>query len=285
VPYELVVDSGYFRALRTALRGRDFDGGDVRGARPVAIINEPLAGLLFPGQDALGQCVYLPMRSDEPDGECWTVIGVLRGFWYGRDVLSREGLLVYVPLAQRRLGLGRPNQLTVAVDGPAAAIAPAVRAAILASRPELPRVTVRWMRDVVEPQMRPWRLGATMFSLFGAVALAIAAVGLYAVVAFAAAQREPEIAVRRTLGARGGDVLSAVAGDGLRAVGAGLGVGLVAALALRRWVGPLLFQTSPSDPRVMLGVAALLLDVAGAAVLVPTARALRHNPATVPRVD
>ena len=102
---------------------------------------------------------------------------------------------------------------------------------------------------------------------------------------FSAAQRSTEIAVRIALGARARNVLAAVAGDGLRTITVGLTVGLIAALAIRHWIGPLLFQTSPSDPGIIAGVAVLLLAVAVVATLVPTARALRRNPAAVLRVD
>jgi hypothetical protein len=117
------------------------------------------------------------------------------------------------------------------------------------------------------------------------VARETAAVGLYAVVSFTAVQRASEIAVRLALGARAHHVLAAVATDGLSAVAVGLGAGLATALLLRRWIGPLLFQTSPSDPVVMVGVAALLFGVAVVAILVPTRRALRYSPATILRVD
>ena len=284
VPYESSVDSGYFRVLGSPLLGRDFASGDVRGAPPVAILNAPLAALLFPGQHALGQCVYLPERANDPDGDCWTVVGVLQGYWYQQGALNREGLQVYVPAAQRRFQ-GQPKRMMITVSGAPGAIIPAVRAALLQVRPDLPRVRVAWMRDQVEPEIRPWRLGATMFSLFGGVALVIAAVGLYAVVSFTAVQRTSEIAVRLALGARAHHVLTAVATDGLSAVAVGLGAGLATALLLRRWIGPLLFQTSPSDPMVMVGVAALLFVVAAVAILIPTRRALRYSPAAILRVD
>jgi ABC-type antimicrobial peptide transport system permease subunit len=173
----------------------------------------------------------------------------------------------------------------VSVNGPTAAVIPAVRQAILDAWPGLDRVRVQAMRDTMTPELRPWQLAATMFSLFGAVALVIAAVGLYAVVAFSAAQRSTEIAVRIALGAHARNVLATVAGDGLRTVAIGLAVGATAALGIRHWIGPLLFQTSPGDPRIIAGVAALLLGVALLAVVAPTVRALRRDPATVLRVD
>jgi predicted lysophospholipase L1 biosynthesis ABC-type transport system permease subunit len=105
------------------------------------------------------------------------------------------------------------------------------------------------------------------------------------VVSFTAAQRSSEIAVRVALGARARNVLAAVAGDSLRAVMVGLAIGVAVTLVARQWVGPLLYQTSPGDPRIILGVAGVLLTVAGLAVLIPTTRLLRQSPAAVLRID
>jgi len=284
VPMEVVVDSGFFRTVgATSLRGRDFTAADRAGAPRVAVINEPLARLLWPGEEPLGQCMLLTW--EETGRECVTVVGVTRGFWYGWSILDRERLVVYVPLAQRPAGAKPPGVLLVAARGDPALVTAAVRQAIGGVRPDLPAVSVTWMRDVADPEVRPWRTAATLFSLFGGIALVIAAVGLYGVVAFTAAQRAPEIAVRRALGARPRHVLAVVAGGGLRAVAVGLAAGAAAALAARGWIGPLLFQTSPTDPKIVLGVAALLLAVAAVAAVVPTARALRRSPASVLRVD
>ncbi|MEJ7810798.1 MAG: ADOP family duplicated permease [Gemmatimonadaceae bacterium] len=281
---QTAVDSGFFRTVGASIRGRDFASADVRGATPVTIVNEPLARLLWPGTDPLGQCVYQPVRSGGPSGGCFTVVGVVRGVWY-QSVMNRDKPLVFIPLAQRTPWVGQPANLFIRTSGDPGRIIPVVRAALLRARPDLPAIHIRRLRDALDPELKPWRLAATMFSLFGGVALVIAAVGLYAVVAFTAAQRSAEIAVRRALGARARNVLAVVAGDGLRALAAGLGLGAAAALLASRWVGPLLFQTSPSDPLIIAGVAALLLAVALVAMLVPTARALRQSPATVLRAD
>ncbi len=284
-PYESAVDSGYFRALGTPMRGRDFASQDVDGAAPVAIINEPLAALLFPGEEALGQCVFLPMRADEPDRTCWTVVGVLRGYWYGRSILDRNGPLVYVPLAQRRVGLGRPDRLIITMNGSASVTANAVRTVLHQMRPDLQRLRVEWLRDTLEPQLRPWRLSASMFSLFGGLALVIAGIGLYAVVAFIVVQRAPELAVRRALGARTRHVLATAAGQSLSAVALGVIVGLSTALGIQPWMGPLLFQTSATDVGVFLGVSLVLLVVACAALVFPMRRALSTSVMPLLRVD
>ncbi|MEJ7813082.1 MAG: ADOP family duplicated permease [Gemmatimonadaceae bacterium] len=281
---QTAVDSGFFRTVGASVRGRDFAGTDVRGAPLVTIVNEPLARLLWPGADPLGQCVYQPVRSGGPSGDCFTVVGVVRGVWY-QTILNRDKPLVYIPLAQRTPWVGRPANLFVRTSGDPGPLIPAVRTALLRVWPDLPTIRIQRLRDDLDPQRKPWRLAATMFSLFGGVALVIAAVGLYAVVSFTAAQRSREIAVRRALGARARNVLAAVAGDGLRALLAGLGLGAAAAFFARQWIGPLLFQTSPSDPLIIAGVAALLLAVAMLAIVVPTLRTLRQSPAMVLRAD
>jgi predicted permease len=283
-PMLSAVDSGFFATVGASLRGRDFSASDNVGSSPVAIINEPTARLLWPREEALGRCIILPLRSSDRGGPCVTVVGVVGGYWY-QSILDRDRPLVYVPLAQRRPGVGRPGTLFMVLSGDPTAIVPAVRRAIAGVRPNLPGVRVVPVSDAIDPQMRPWRLGAMMFSLFGGVALVIAMIGLYAVVSFTAAQRSSEIAVRVALGARGRNVLSAVAGDSLFAATVGLGIGVAVTLVARQWIGPLLYQTSPGDPRVILGVAGILLTVAGLAVLIPTARLLRQSPAAVLRID
>lgn len=285
VPIEVSVDSGYFGIIGASLRGRDFESTDVSGAPPVTVISGPLARALFPGSDALGKCIHLPMRGDEIGGQCWTVVGVLDGLWYPRSILHREGLMVYVPLSQRPVPSFGSASAIVSVSGSPREIAPALHGVITSVLPNARRVRVEWMRDVAEQEIRPWRLSATVFSLFGVAALMIAAVGLYAVVAFTATQRASEIAVRVALGARSRNVILAVAGDGLRSVAVGLAIGMIAALGLRSWLGGMLFQTSPHDPFVMGGVAALLFVTAVAATVVPTLRTLKESPARILRID
>lgn len=280
VPMAAAVDSGFFRAVGAAsLRGRDFSSEDRRGAQRVAIINAPLATLLWPDEDALGRCLYL----SSIDRECIVVVGVLEGFWKF-DVLERDKLVVYFPLAQSSPPV-HPRTMFIAIQGDPAAVIPGVRRAIQSIRSNLPAVTVGRMRDVVEPAFRPWILGATMFGLFGGVALLIATVGLYGVVAFAVAQRSLEIGIRMALGARASHILTVVSSEALRAVGIGIAVGTLLALLLRRWIGPMLFQTSASDPVIIGVVAVMLFSVALMASVIPSARAMSRNPATTLRSE
>ncbi len=279
------VDSGYFQTLGAtrSLRGRDFDDRDRAGAERVTVVTAPLARLLWPDEDALGRCMTYTMWGDQRGG-CVRVVGVVSGFM-GRDILDRGPLEAFIPLDQRASAGSRPGFMYVLVGTNPSAAAPAVRRAVQSVHSGLPAITVRPARDAVEPQMRPWRLAAGMFSLFGAIALVIAIVGLYGVVSYSAAQRSTEVSVRVALGARPAHVLAVVAGDALITVTAGLVMGLAAALTARRWVGPLLFQTSPRDPGVMVSMAGLLLLVSLTASLVPTARALCRNPADLLRTE
>lgn len=283
VAIEAAVGDGFFRAVGArSLRGRDFEATDDRGSARVAIVNSPLARILYPTSDALGQCVILPKRFDDRGGSCVTIVGVLSGVWY-TTIANREKPMVYVPLAQREGydGVWRPQGLFVRTSGEPQPLVELIRRELQSVRSDLPAVKVTLMRDAVVSEIRPWQLGAGMFGLFGLLALVVAVVGLYGVVVFAAAQRRFEIAVRLALGARPRDILVEVAGRSLASLSLGLAIGTTAALLTRRWVGPLLFQTAPDDPGLIVATAALLLSVGFLATLVPTVRALRLDAATI----
>jgi ABC-type antimicrobial peptide transport system permease subunit len=135
------------------------------------------------------------------------------------------------------------------------------------------------------PEVRPWRLGATMFTVFGALALLLAAVGLYSVMAYSVTQRTHEMGVRMALGAEGRDVLRLVVGEGMRLAAIGVVAGALIALVATRWVAPLLYDVAPNDPRVFGGVALALLGVAVLASTIPAWRAARVSPVTALRAD
>jgi ABC-type antimicrobial peptide transport system permease subunit len=146
-------------------------------------------------------------------------------------------------------------------------------------------VTVTPLDDIMGSQTRSWTLGATMFTVFGGLALLVAAIGLYSVIAYNVAQRTHELGVRIALGARSPDVVRLVVGEGLRVALAGIGIGTIVALATARYVGPLLFRVSPRDPAVLTGVATILAAVALLASVLPAWRASHVDPSVALRGD
>ena len=141
------------------------------------------------------------------------------------------------------------------------------------------------MQDALDPQIRPWRLGATMFGLFGGLALIVAAIGLYSVISYLVAQRRHELGVRVALGAQVKDVAALVIRYGVGLAAIGIAVGSVLALNGARWIEPVLFETSPRDPKVFAIVVVVLLIVAFMASLVPAWRASRVDPIDALRSD
>jgi ABC-type antimicrobial peptide transport system permease subunit len=160
-----------------------------------------------------------------------------------------------------------------------------IRRALQAVMPGQSLVTVQTARDAFDTKRRSWLVGATMFVAFGALALIVASVGLYGVIAYNVAQRMHELSVRVALGAQAGDVGRLVIGQGLRLATAGLAIGAAISLAASRWIQPLLFQQNARDPVVFGVVAALLMVVALIASSVPAVRAARADPNAVLRSE
>jgi ABC-type antimicrobial peptide transport system permease subunit len=163
----------------------------------------------------------------------------------------------------------------VRTRGEAAKYQEAVRRELQKVMPGASYVTITPLEEIVGSQTRSWHLGATMFVAFGVLALALAAIGLYSVIAYNVAQRTHELGVRRALGAQSADVVRLVVTDGLRLAGVGVVIGIAAALWAGKWVKPLLFNVSPKDPWVFVIVATTLVAVALAASWIPALRASR----------
>jgi ABC-type antimicrobial peptide transport system permease subunit len=169
--------------------------------------------------------------------------------------------------------------------GDATQAADGLRRALQAAMPGAGYVNVRTFESLVSPSMRSWRLGAIMFATFGGLALVLAALGLYGVIAHSVAQRTHELGVRVALGARAGDVARLVMGESLRIVSVGVGLGLVVAVVAGRWISPLLFDVSPRDPMVLAAVVVTLIGAALLASWLPAARASRVDPGVALRAD
>ena len=276
--YYHAVSPEYFPAMGTRLlRGRGIEPTDTKSSAPVMVVSASMARTLWPGRDALGQCV----RVGADTMPCTTVVGIAQDI--RRESLSEDtGLQYYVPITQANGGGGLFVRTRASNGGP---MAEEVRKALQAEMPGVSYVTVTPLADIVAPELRSWTLGATMFTAFGVLALVLAGVGLYSVIAYNVAQRTHELGVRLALGAQGRDLVRLVLGEGVRLMTIGLALGAVAALLAGRWVGPLLFETTATDPVVFGGVAALLGGVAALACVLPSARAARVEPAIALRAD
>jgi predicted permease len=270
----------YFATMGTRLiSGRGFAADDRRGAPPVAVVNETMARTLWPGQSALGQRLCIELEAKP----CFDIVGVAHDARWSslRDELPMQ---MYFPLAQN------PSQVPLRVihlriNGDPAPIIRAVRSEIRTMAPRVLFAHVDLLADNLEPEMRPWRLGATVFTLFGGLALVLAGLGLYSVIAYDVAQRTREMAVRIALGAQAAQVLRLIVNQGMRLAGIGIIAGGVIALGAAGWVGPLLFQTTAHDPVVLGTVAVTLFGVAVVASLVPAWRATRVAPGAALRAE
>jgi putative ABC transport system permease protein len=270
------VGPGYFETMGTPLiRGRQITDADRAGSQPVAVMSQAAARRIWPSEDALGKCVKL-----QSDGPCNVVVGISGDIRAGFD--EGPGRHVYVAATQSPTP---DSRLFIRTRGDAAAQTEAVRRALQGVVPGFAYVSTYTLDNVVAPRMRSWRLGATMFTIFGLLALVVAAIGLYSVVAYDVSQRTRELGVRVALGASAGAVLRLVVGEGVRVVLVGLALGAVAALSLAGRVSPLLYEVSAKDPVTYAGVVGVLLVVAVVASLAPALRAARVDPNVALRAE
>ena len=270
------VGPGYFETMGTPLiRGRQITDADRAGGQPVAVLSQAAVRRIWPSEDPLGKCVKL-----EASGQCYFVVGVAGDIRASFE--EGPGRHVYVAAAQVRVP---DSRMFIRTRGEAAAQAEGVRRALQEVVPGFAYVAVRTLDRLVAPQMRSWRLGATMFTIFGLLALVVAAVGLYSVVAYDVSQRTRELGVRVALGASAGAVLRLVVGEGVRVVAVGLALGAAVAVSLASKVSPLLYEVSAKDPVTYAGVLGVLLIVAVVASLAPAVRAARVDPNVALRAD
>jgi len=186
---------------------------------------------------------------------------------------------------QRRVFVGllpRPRELSSCLAGTVAA---ALRRTIVSLDNGIDFVNVQRLKDFIEPRLRPWRLGATIFGLLGGLVLVIAAVGLYGVVSYNTGRRMREIGIRSALGAAPLRIAALVVGQSVWMASIGLGIGFVVTIAGGRYLEPLLFAPRVNDPVVSVAVVAVLLLVAFVAGLLPAIRAMRVSPADALRTD
>ena len=267
-----VVNGAYFAALQIPLlAGRVFGPEDRAGGPRVVMVSHALARMLGSDHDALGK--QLKISWNEPDS-AFTVVGVagdVRAERIDGDIRP----MVYFPVPQ-----APTDAMTLVVRGEGGNLPPAaaLRGAIRALDPGLPAPDAEVMTARVRDALADRRYPMQLLSLLGALATALVSVGLYGVLAYAVAQRQRELGVRRAIGASEGAVLRLIFGAGFRYVALGLGIGLAGAVAGTRMLGALLFEVSPTDPPTLAGAAAIVVVVALAASWIPARRAARVDP-------
>jgi predicted permease len=278
-PYVQAGTPDYFDTAGTSIvEGRRFTDADRRGAPLVAIVNQTLAHLYWPGESAIGKC--LQIGNDSPP--CAAIVGVAENT-RRNDVIEGDAALYYVPLAQAPppVLFGARRLIVRAADDRQATLgrlAEVIRREALAIEPGLRYVGALPIRDAIDDQLRAWRLGVTLFAVFGALALLVAAVGLYSVVAFDVEGRRRELGLRAALGARSSALIRLTVATTVRIVGAGVLAGLAIAWVGAPFIRDLLYEVSPRDTTVFVGVASLLVVAALAATAVPARRATRIDP-------
>lgn len=277
---------GYFEALKIPLiRGRLFADADNEADAPqVAIVDEEFARRFWPGQDPTGKRIsYMTVPNSNPPQRSWcTIVGVVGHVkHYSLDVEGREQ--AYFPIAQA--AFNRNMFVVVRTGTDPTAMTSAIRSQVSALDPEVPIYGVRTMDELVAESLTQRQLNMLLLASFAALALALAAMGIYGVMSYLVNQRTQEIGVRMALGARRSDVLKMIVLQGLRLAGAGLLAGLLLALLFARLISGLLYGTSPGDPLTFAAIALLLAAIAFLASYIPALRATKVEPVVALRYE
>ncbi|HEX5426124.1 MAG TPA: FtsX-like permease family protein, partial [Candidatus Acidoferrales bacterium] len=294
-PHEIIgaeiraITPGLFNTLRIPLdRGRSFTGADNAGSQPVVIINQAMARAYWPKGDVLGAHAWIgrglgPDLGEPSPREVVGIVGNIRE----TALAEPPAPTMYVPASQaRNLSSG---YFLVRGERTGSVAAGVVRGALLKIDTDNPPTEITTMQQVVTTSLTDWRFRAILLGVFACLALAIAIVGVYGVISYSVAQRAHEMGVRMALGARGGDILRLVLGQGLRLVVVGLGIGLAASLGIARLMSSVLYGIPESQPALLYGVRAtdpatlvgvgLILTVAAlAACYIPARRAANVDP-------
>jgi len=280
---------GYFQAMQIPLvRGRLLTEADGASAPLVAVVDANFANRFWPHGDAIGQHVAVDaIPTAKPPAPRWrTIVGVVGHVkHYALDVEGREQ--IYLPHTQPLFGTYSPRDMTLAVRTSVdpTSVTSAVRYQVFAMDKDLPLYNIATMDQLISDSVSQPRLNLSLLVVFALLALLLAAVGVYGVMAYAVSQRTQEFGIRMALGAGRSDVLKQVFTEGGRLAAMGLALGLVAALALTRLMASLLFGVNPVDPLTLAAAAALLTFVALAACYIPARRATRVDPMTALRYE
>jgi len=276
------VTRGYFAATGIRiLRGEDF--APRGGARSQSVIvNETMARTLWPGRSAIGECIRFGARS----APCYRVSAVVEDARRGEVLEKEKAAQFYLSFYDMPDSVGyRPANVTLRI--PPDRFASASREIRTLVRAEFPGAvpSITRLSDYIDPQYRPWRLGALLFSGLGVLALIVAVIGIYSTVSYGVNQRVHEFGVRIALGASVSHVLTLVVGAGVRTVALGIAIGVILAIVAGRLIASMLYGIEPKDPAVLATVSLTLLVISILAALVPAWRASRVDPVTALRAD
>jgi putative ABC transport system permease protein len=271
-----LVADGYFAAMKIpVLKGREFTERDSLGRPRVAVVNEALARKHWPDASPIGERVSF--STDDP--QWYEIVGVTGNIKH-RGLDARDRPELYVPYRQPLFAgwTVRPMYVVVrTAAAPAAAIA-AVRHEVARLDGDQPLSDVRTMDERIDHSLSSRRFSMVLLAAFASLALTLAAIGIYGIVAYSVTERTREIGVRLALGAQRRDVIGMVIGQGMTMAGLGTVIGVTAALLLTRLMSSLLFGISPADPMTFLAIPLLLIAVAFVACYVPARRATRVDP-------
>ena len=267
------VSPGYFRVMGIPLlSGREFDDRDVEGATPVVIINQTFANRFFSGEDPIGKrFVYGQPAPNNPWMTIVGIVGDMRRTGFDRPVRPET----FLPEAQ-----AQDNALTIVArtEGDPASFATALRSEVWAIDRDQSVFSIKTMDATLSEMMSQRRFNMLLLGLFAAVALILAAVGIYGVISYSVTQRTHEIGIRMALGAGSSDVLKLVIGQGMLLVMIGVAAGLIFALLLTRLMSTLLYGVSATDPLTFAALSLTLTGVALVACFVPARRAMKVDP-------
>jgi predicted permease len=272
------VSPEHFATIGTRIvRGRNFTNADGASAPRAMIVSESMAKTLWPDKEALGQCI----KVNADTMPCTYVVGVAENI-RANSLTDDAGLYYYLPMAQFH---PQEGGLFVRTRGRVAEQTEAIRRELQREMPGASYVTITPLSEILGGQTTSWKLGASMFAAFGLLALALAAIGMYSVIAYNVTQRNHEMGVRVALGAQGADLARLVVSEGVKLGGVGIVIGALVALWAGKWVKPLLFEQSPRDPAIFAVVTLTLLTVAVAASWIPARRASRVDPSVALRSE
>jgi putative ABC transport system permease protein len=280
-PYVNAVSPEYFKTLGIRiLRGRGFTAADAAAHARVMVVDESMARLIWHGADPIGQCVYADEKAP-----CTTIVGIAQDTHRNGVIEQSEILQYYVQLEYAPSTMTDRILFIRPVDGRTERWVEPLRRVLQTTRQNLPYADVRPMETLVDGQYSQWRLGESIFGLFGGLALVLATLGLYSVVAYGVAQRSHELGVRIALGAERERIMGMVVRQGLVLGAAGAALGVLIALVASRAIEPLLFRVSPRDPLSIGAAAGLLMFVSLLATTIPARRAALVDPLVALRAD